>query len=210
MCVSETSQHPHEQSGGQAAETSVKELLDRMRRGDRDAAARFVLRYGDRLRRRVRAKLSRPMQRLFDSQDILSTVARRLDGFVRDGRMRAEDEPQLWSLLHTISDNALIDKARVFRRLQAAEGDDGPLARQWIERLREAEQHEADGAVLEIDRILATIADPIDRQILCLWLKDLPHAAIGEEVGLAATAVRKRWQVIRERLRERFESARSR
>lgn len=203
MCVSEAQPGARD---GQAAAPPVADLLARMRGGDRHAAAEFVARCGDRLRRRVRSKLSKPMQRLFDSQDILSTVARRLDGFVREGRVRAETEPQFWSLLHTISDNALIDKARVIRRLRIAEGDDGPLAHRLAERLEAADRDREDGAVIELDAAISFLRDPIDRQILCLWLKDLPHTAIGAEVGLAATAVRKRWQGIRERLKVRFES----
>lgn len=203
MCVSATAL---QFSDGGGLPEGVEQLLERMRSGDRTAAAEFVMRYGDRLRRRVRAKLSRPMQRLFDSQDILSTVARRLDGFVKDGRMRAESEPQLWSLLHTISDNALIDKARVFKRLQNVEDEDGPLAREWMRRLSTADEAEPDGATLELESAISFLRDPVDKQILCLWLQDFPHTAIAQDVGLAATAVRKRWQSIREKLRRRFQA----
>ncbi|MFM9994440.1 MAG: hypothetical protein ACKVU4_01420, partial [Phycisphaerales bacterium] len=62
-------------------------LLQRMRRGDRAAAGEFVNRYGSRLLRRIRSKLSQPMRRVFDSVDILSTLARRLDRFVSSGQL---------------------------------------------------------------------------------------------------------------------------
>ncbi len=65
-------------------------LLDRVRGGDREASAEFISRYGPRIRRRVRGKLSPAMRRLFDSQEILATVARRLDQMVASGERRAE------------------------------------------------------------------------------------------------------------------------
>ena len=70
----------------------VTALLQQMRAGDRGAAAVFVTRYGSRIRRRIRGKLSRAMRRIFDSQDILSTLGRRLDSFVHSGGVQATSE----------------------------------------------------------------------------------------------------------------------
>ena len=64
-------------------------LIARMRAGDRAAAAAFITQYGDRVRRRVSGKLSPAMRRLFDSQEIMSTVARRLDHCVSGGELAA-------------------------------------------------------------------------------------------------------------------------
>ena len=57
------------------------DLLARIRAGDRDAAAAFLDRYGPLVRRRVRGKLGQQMRRVFDSQDLWSTLARRFDRF---------------------------------------------------------------------------------------------------------------------------------
>ena len=95
----------------------VQLLLDRMRSGDRVAAAVFITRYGSRIRRRIHGKLSPAMRRIFDSQDILSTLGRRLDQYVRFGRLAAASEDELWALVFRMAENAVIDKARVFRRL---------------------------------------------------------------------------------------------
>src|SRR5689334_16822079 len=87
----------------------VGSLLTRMRAGDRNAAAQFMDRFGSRIRRRVRGRLRPAMRRLFDSQEIISTLARRLDLFVRGGQLNAETEGQLWTLVFKMAENAVID-----------------------------------------------------------------------------------------------------
>ena len=54
------------------------------------------------------------------------------------------------------------------------------------------------------------IKDPIDRQILHLWLLGNRHLVIAEYVELAPTAVRKRWQEIRFKLHDRLAAYRER
>jgi hypothetical protein len=44
----------------------------------------------------------------------------------------------------------------------------------------------------------------VDRRILALWLAGEPHTQIAHQVDLAPTAVRKRWESIKHRLRERL------
>jgi DNA-directed RNA polymerase specialized sigma24 family protein len=192
----------------QAAEADPEALLVRMRSGDREAAAEFVARFGPRIRRRVRGKLGPAMRRLFDSQEIMSTLGRRLDTFVGSGRLRAGSMPELWALLFRLADNSLVDKARVFRGLEAKEGADSPFAHRMAARLRESERLDPDGPLIEIDRAMSSLQDPVDREILSLWLQGSSHNEIAGSVGLAPTAVRKRWQGIRERLRELYESGR--
>jgi DNA-directed RNA polymerase specialized sigma24 family protein len=168
-----------------------------MRGGDRGAAATFVTRYDTRIRRRIRGKLSPAMRRIFDSQEILSTVGRRLDNFVRSGQLQATNESELWALVFRMAHNAVIDKARVFHRLQQVEDEDGGFAQQFYTRLRQAERDRREGAEIEIERALKLLDDHIDREILSLWLVGASHSVIAETVDLAPTAVRKRWQKIR-------------
>jgi len=178
-----------------------------MRGGDRDAAAEFLTRYGSRIRRRIRGKLGPSIRRLFDSLEIISTLGRRLDLYVMSGRLQAANEAQLWSLLFKMADNALIDKSRIFRRLQQVEREDSEFAHQLGARLRKAESERDSGAEIEIDTSLRAISDPIDRRILSLWLTGEPHKDIAQYVELAPTAVRKRWEKIKTTLRGRFQTA---
>ncbi|MCC6660221.1 MAG: sigma-70 family RNA polymerase sigma factor [Phycisphaerales bacterium] len=179
---------------------SLGGLIEQMRSGDRAAAARFVEEYGPRVRRRLRSKLSRAMRRVFDSQDLMSTFARRLDAFVHARKLQATTEGQFWSLVFQMAEHALIDKGRVFRRLLNTEAEDGPLAQRLHERMSAAEDRE-DGAELEIAATLDLLPDSTDRAILSLWLSGTPHAVTADCVGLSPAAVRQRWSAIRARLR---------
>ena len=204
------------------ARADLPGLIERMRSGDRRAAAVFVLEYGPRVRRRLRGKLSRAMRRVFDSQDLMSTLARRLDAFVLAGRLRATTEGQFWSLVFQMAEHALIDKARVLRRLRAAEGEDGPLARALEARVRGAgtegravggggggggEVDEDSGAALELAATFDMLPDSTDRAILSLWLNGTPHAVTADCVGLSPAAVRQRWMGIRARIRAGLEDS---
>ncbi|HVZ93296.1 MAG TPA: hypothetical protein VG797_02185, partial [Phycisphaerales bacterium] len=106
----------------------MPELLEAMRAGDRAAAADFMDRFGPRIKARIRVGLSRGMRRVFDSQDLLSTVSRRLDAMVRSGSLRAANEQQLWSLVFTIAEHSLAEKGRIIRRLKRVEGPDSEFA----------------------------------------------------------------------------------
>lgn len=184
----------------------VDELLMRMREGNRDAAAEFITRYEARIRRRIRGKLNHAMRRLFDSQEILSSLGRRLDVYVKTGRLKAASEEQLWSLVFKIADNALIDKARVYQRLQSIEGSDAPFARDLLHRLEHAESTRMSGAKIEIDHAIRALPDQTDRVILSRWLVGQPHSETARELDMNATGVRKRWQSIKAFLRHHFES----
>lgn len=185
-------------------EHTAAALLERMRRGDRDAAAEFLVGYGPLIRRRIRGKLGAAMRRLFDSQEILSTVGRRLDAFVNAGRLEATTTPQLWGLVLRIAENALVEKARVVRSLNAREGEDSPFAQQVLRRMEHADARTRDGAELELDAALRSLHDGVDREILSLWLLGNQLNHIAEHVDLAPTAVRKRWEKIRHHLRSQY------
>jgi DNA-directed RNA polymerase specialized sigma24 family protein len=176
------------------------QLLGRMRSGDREAAAEFVQRFAMRIRRRARGKLGPAMRRLFDSQEILSTLGRRLDAFIRSGRLRATTELELWTLVCRIADNAVVEKARVFRSLQAKEGRGSPLAHRMLQQFRDAERATPDGPEMEMDRALRSVRSEIDREILGMWLNGTRLNEVAESMGMAPTAIRKRWQGIREQL----------
>lgn len=179
----------------------VGRLLERASHGQRDAAAQLALEYGPAVRRRIRGKLSPRLRRLFDSEDILATVLRRLDGYVASGAMRVVSEQQFIQLLGRISEAAVIDKARLLERLDRVEGKDAPLAHALRARMRDERPtpDEEDGT---IGAALSALHDHVDRQILWLWLTGQDHASMGCSVGLSTVAVRKRWMRIRAQLRK--------
>lgn len=192
------------QGGETDSPESVESLLRRMRNGDREAAALFITRYEDRIRRRIRGKLNPSMRRVFDSQDIFSTVSRRLDQYVRTGKLVAQNENHLWSLIFRMATNAVIDKSRMYRCLQKAEGLDSQFAQELMSRFRQAERRDEQGVEIEIDNVVNLVSNDIDREILTQWLFGSRLIEIAQSIGMAQTTVRKRWQKIRELLQSEF------
>lgn len=180
----------------------LAQLVQRMRVGDRQAAADFMIEYGPLIRRRVRGKLGAAMRRLFDSQEILSTVGRRLDRYVRVGGLEAESPGQLLQLVFRMAEGAVVDKLRVFKRLERVEGEDSRFAQTIVSRLAEADQQEDDGAMISLDGALRALTSDIDRQILTMWLNEIPHGVIAVDLDMTPDAVRQRWKSIRQRLKE--------
>lgn len=190
--------------GAPAKRSEIDGLLARMREGDRDAAAEFITRYGDRVRRRVRGKLSPAMRRVFDSQEILSTIGRRLDTYVHNGNLEAASVNQLWALVFRMTENAVIDKRRLHQRLRATEGGDSAFAQAFAERLRRAEAADPAGAEIEVEAALSSFEDSIDRQILSMWLTGTPHKTIALAIDRSHDATRRRWLAIRAELQRRY------
>ena len=185
-------------------EATVDELLIRMRAGERDAAGEFITRFGPRLRARLRFRLSQSMRRVFDSQDVLSTVARRLDACVRAGAITAATPEQLWSLVLTIARHSLAEKGRIISRLQRVEDEDSDVARAILRRLEDAQRQSEHDAEATIEHAFTQLSDPTDRQILGMWLVGTPLAEIAACLGLAAGTVRWKWSQIRDTLRVAF------
>jgi DNA-directed RNA polymerase specialized sigma24 family protein len=183
--------------------SSVGSLLQAMARGERQAAAEFVIRYGPQIRRRVRGKLRVSMRRLFDSQDILSTLGRRLDGYVHRGNFEARSEGELWSLVFTIAERSVVEKARIWQTL--SENESG-VARDLAQRgdvTVDAQNQESDPDG-EFEQLLGCIPVETDRQIARLWSMGRTSDVIATELGLSPEQVRQRWCRTRDRLRERF------
>ena len=188
--------------------STVRALMEAMGRGERRAAAEFVVCYGPQIRRRIRGKLRVQMRRLFDSQDILSTLGRRLDSYVQRGQFEARTEGEFWSLVFTIAERSVSEKAKIWKSL--TDSDNG-LARESMRGGRggglalceplSREELTPDG---EFEHLLQSIPSGTDRQIARLWAMGHPSEFIATEVGLTAAGVRQRWLRTRERLREQF------
>lgn len=179
-------------------------LMAAMARGDRQAAAEFVVCYGPQIRRRIRGKLRVQMRRLFDSQDILSTLGRRLDVYVQRGQFEARSEGEFWSLVFTIAERSVTEKAKIWRSLT---DNDSGMARETQgggQAERETLSREDLDPDSEFSYLLQSVPSDIDRQIARLWALGHSNEFIATEVGLSTENVRKRWFRTREKLREQF------
>ncbi len=172
-------------------------LLERMRGGDRDAAAEFMLVYGPRIRRRFRSLISRAMHRIFDTEDLLSTVARRLDEIVLRRRLQARSVEELWSLIARISTNSASRRALECpretrlpgRHAIPAEPVDAPAAL--------AAREQAD---LVADACAQRVG-PRDHDLVRWRLERRPFGQIASLMGIETPTARKRWERIAAALR---------
>jgi RNA polymerase sigma-70 factor (ECF subfamily) len=96
-----------------AEELGFRELIERIRAGDDQAAAELVRRYEPTIRRVARVRLlDTRLQRVLDSMDICQSVFASF--FVRAalGEYELEEPAQLLNLLVTMSKRKLVDRAR--------------------------------------------------------------------------------------------------
>jgi len=194
--VSDLREPPNEGPEGKRVNeaTPIDELLARIRCGDRSAAAMFVLRYGDRIRRRLGGRLGPQMRRVFDSEDILSTVLRRLDVYLMDHDLLATNDNQLMSLIYRIADSAVVDKVRLSVKLRDLFGAEGGAADSAASQ---------DGGLdddAQMGVIFDAIDDPQDRVMVWMLLTDRSFEQIGQALDVPSATLRKRWQRLRERL----------
>lgn len=179
-------------------------LLTRIRAGDREAAAAFVLQNQALIRRRYRHKVGSALRRLIDSEDLVATLSRRLDAYILSGRLQAVTLDQLWALIHRIVENSVSDKGRLLQRLRRAEAEDISLATAIGDRIECQAEAGEDG---QLWALLESVHAPVDREIVSLWLADVPLKVIAQQLGMTEENARKRWQRIRKALRERLTAA---
>jgi RNA polymerase sigma factor (sigma-70 family) len=179
----------------------INRLVELIAQGDRDAAAVLVTKYEPMLRRRIRAQLSAATRRLFDTQDVFSTVCRRFDRFVGGRRVKASTPGELLSLLARIAQNSVVDKRRVMRQVNRIETEDSEFY--GLLRARSGTRWKDDaGFELDIRRLAGALDEPRDRSLLFRWLAGRSLEQIAVELGITPELARKRWQLVRARLRD--------
>lgn len=165
----------------------------------------FMEEFGPLIRRHYRRKLGRVMRRVVDSQDLLSTITRRLDRRVLSGGLRLTEPNQLWALIYRIGDTALVDRVHLterLARLESADTEVGTLLRRKVLDSGQDEQSFASG----IDSILSSLETDDDRTLLVLWMHEKNFVQIGEQLGISPATARKRWERMRGVLRDRLEA----
>lgn len=159
----------------------------------RAGAAEILTQHRDEILRRIHAQIGGNTRKVTDTEDILSTVARRLDHLIAEGRLQATSERQLFALIHAITDRTLLEKHRQGTRTQQRESS--------IAREHEANtEHNAQTSGLE--RIVKLVPDPIDRQILNGKARGWSYETLAAELGIQEEAVRQRWSRLRKRVQE--------
>ncbi len=169
---------------------SVPDLLDRVRNGDPDAAARLFNCFTQRLRELARAHLDKRLQRHYDSEDIVQSVyrsfLRRLD------RLRVPSEEALWGLLSVMTVRRCHRRAEhAFAACRDVRLEVG-LPPDALIPLPSSEPQPAEAAELAdlVESVLSRL-DPRDRDIVVLCLQGYTVQEISERTACAYRTVRR-------------------
>lgn len=168
----------------------------------RDLVASFVLQHSDTIRYIARTKLTAGTRSVFDSEDVLGSVLRRLDGMAERGDLRPRSEGELWALITAIARNTAVSKTRLIERTRALLARDGPCAHELLMRLNRCEGD--DQAAALVARMARSLDSSSDRQILLLILRGASAAAIASLLGITEAAASQRWAKIKRALADRF------
>lgn len=178
------------------AALSDDQLVAAVARGDREAAAEFVRRNRNVLASRYRWRLRNQPTRIADTDDFLSTLARRVDRYVAEHRILASGAGRLFALIDKVADRASLELVRRSTRVHAREARG---ARPDWESVRSDEEDERGFHQLISDACL----DDDARDILRYRLAGLTHDQIAGLIGITPKAVQKRFERTISKLRER-------
>lgn len=164
---------------------------------DRDAIAGRLLELAPLIRRRIQNKLSGNDRRLFDTQDLLSTILRRVDALIAKGTLRATTDRELVSLVLTMLDNSLVDRYRLMSRLNRTESRDGVWA-SWAR--VNAKSDDSNVTSETLSEIFESIESAEDRLLLSLRLSGATHAMIAVILEISPEACRQRWVSLKQKI----------
>jgi hypothetical protein len=168
----------------------------------RTFVARYCLANAERIRAIARRKIPQRSRAVTDSEDVLSSVLRRLDEMGERGTLRLDSESELWGLIEAIACNTAVSKVRMIERARNLLTEDADYANELLRRLQGCPGD--DEAMLLLLRMTASIKSPSDRQILTLMHRGASHRAIGDLMGFSEQASRQRWKRIRDELCAKF------
>jgi RNA polymerase sigma-70 factor (ECF subfamily) len=174
-------------------------LLERLNRGDDEAAERVFLDYQPYLRVVVRRRLTPALRAKFDSMDVIQSAwADVLRGF-REAGWQFPDRDRLKAFLARVTYNHFVDTCRKHgpevgrgRRL----ADEDPPASGWP---RASEVAQAD----ELWERMLELCPPDHRELLRLKKEGLPLAEIAARTGLHEGSVRRILYDLARRLSEK-------
>ncbi|MFG0332373.1 MAG: RNA polymerase sigma factor [Maioricimonas sp. JB049] len=189
-------------------ETSVN-LYYRWKSGDTDAANDIFQRYVDRLVGLVRNRMSRPIQRRVDPEDIVQSAYRVFFDKATSGEFEIRREGDLWSLMAAITVKKMLTEVRYHRAARRDVDRDGEGRGSGLQVL--SETLDAGGPppeqttmfFEELDRFMVTLK-PLQRKVLGLRLQDWSNEQIAREIDRSTRTVRRILEEIHEALLEQL------
>ena len=178
---------------------SDQSLVRKAAVGSQSAATDLYHRYADRIRRLVRANLSRELAPRLDAEDIVQSVFRRFFGANRRDRYDLPTDANLWNLLFTITLNR-IRTAEQFHRAQRRNVRKSMAADAQTAGLQSNPSADDDALALVVNEALDLLPGP-HRAIVRLRLDGYDIAEIADRVHRSKRTIERMLQEVRQRLR---------
>lgn len=171
-----------------------------IREGSREAIAEALIRNERMIRRVARLKMSSSLNAAFDSQDIFSTLIRRIDSAVAQDRLSFDDRKRLMGYVLRATDRVIIDKARTVSRQRRAEASATPATRELM-----PESRAGDPERPALGQLMDSLNDERDLVVIESYLAGRPQRVTAKMLNSSTEAIRERWKRIRARLCEQYE-----
>ncbi len=171
---------------------------------NREEVAAFVLANKSKIQEMARAKLKSTPRTILDSEDVSSSVLRRLDELASRGSVRPRSEVELWAFIGTITSGMAIDKLRLLSRIRALESEGGQYAQ--LVRLRVERCSSDDEVALLMHRMAVALPEKRDRHVFYLKMRGANDRSVSLLLGESEAWARKKWYLIRQDLENRFSS----
>jgi RNA polymerase sigma factor (sigma-70 family) len=184
-------------------EPGDRTLANQCQDGDEHAFGMIYERYGERLIRLARSRISERLAARIEAEDVVQSVFRTFFGRVQQHRFVFEEENDLWKLLVGITMNKLRNKVdwhtAAKRDVGAERSLDGGRSSLPSAFDADGESPSPEAVVAFIDLLehfMCELRDA-DRKVLELRLQDLTQDEIAKEVGCTERTVRRVLERIR-------------
>lgn len=168
----------------------------------REDVARFVLRHESTIRQIARRKLTQATKAVFDSEDVMASVLRRMDKLAHDGALRPRSEGELWALIRTIASNTAVSRTRMMERARILLTEDGSYAYDFVQRLNACSTD--DEAHLLVLRMAGSFSSERSRHIFLMRVRGASHAAIAALLNITDGSCRQQWLQMCKELKAAF------
>jgi DNA-directed RNA polymerase specialized sigma24 family protein len=163
-------------------------------------AARLIERDRSQLEAQIHAMLMPQARRLVDTEEIISTALRRVDEAILEERIDVQNERQFFGYVNGVLRVTMLEKARRGGTLTSRER----IAARLRDQLTDGSGEVISLLPEDLIEVGNRIPDSIDREIVLLRGRNFSFKQIAEQTGLSPEAARKRWQTVRERLKQTY------
>ena len=189
-----------------------KQLLQRIRLGDEQAAAELMDHYADRLVALARTRLSKKLARRLDPEDVVQSACRSFFRNTRAGHYDVRDSDDLWRLLAAITVHKALRQVKRHLAAKRDPGKEDSTGRGAILQVlspqafsRDPNPDDAAIMVEEMEVMMAALS-PLHRQIIEFSLRGFDVVTTAQAVRRSERTVQRALEQARDLLEHRLYS----